>query len=91
MSTSFAVRAPISTLDPYADHTVLNPWPLYCDLRETGPAVWLKKYWMCPHPLRRRRESTPGLGGVSIIVWRHDDDQFLKPDTYSNLIVAYLG
>ena len=45
MNTS-ATRAPASTLDPYADQALLNPWPLYRDLREMGPAVWLEKYRM---------------------------------------------
>jgi cytochrome P450 len=38
------VRAPTSTLDPYADQSLLNPWPLYRELREMGHAVWLEKY-----------------------------------------------
>ena len=33
---------PSSTLDPYADEALLDPWPLYDELREMGPAVWLK-------------------------------------------------
>jgi cytochrome P450 len=39
-------KAPTSTLDPYADQSLLNPWPLYRELREMGPAVWLEKYGM---------------------------------------------
>jgi cytochrome P450 len=39
-------RAPTSTLDPYTDQDLLNPWPLYRELREMGPAVWLEKYGM---------------------------------------------
>jgi cytochrome P450 len=35
-----------STLDPYTDQALLNPWPLYRELREMGPAVWLEKYGM---------------------------------------------
>jgi cytochrome P450 len=38
-----SVRAPSSTLDPYADEVLLDPWPLYDKLREMGPAVWLEK------------------------------------------------
>jgi cytochrome P450 len=40
------IRAPISALDPYADQALLNPWPLYRELREMGPVVWLEKYGM---------------------------------------------
>jgi cytochrome P450 len=46
MSTSLADKAPTSTLDPYADEALLNPWPLYRELREMGPVVWLQKYGM---------------------------------------------
>ena len=45
MNTS-TIRAPISTVDPYADQALLNPWPLYRELREMGPVVWLEKYGM---------------------------------------------
>jgi cytochrome P450 len=50
MSTSLADKALTSaltsTLDPYADEALLNPWPLYGELREMGSAVWLEKYGM---------------------------------------------
>jgi cytochrome P450 len=46
MSTSLAGKAPTSALDPYADEALLNPWPLYRELREMGPVVWLEKYGM---------------------------------------------
>ena len=41
-----AENRPISTLDPYTDLALLNPWPLYRELREMGPVVWLEKYGM---------------------------------------------
>jgi cytochrome P450 len=41
-----APKAPTSILDPYTDEALLNPWLLYCELREMGPAVWLEKYGM---------------------------------------------
>jgi cytochrome P450 len=41
-----AQKAPTSTLDPYTDQALLDPWPLYRALREMGPAVWLEKYGM---------------------------------------------
>jgi cytochrome P450 len=40
------IGAPTSTMDPYADQALLNPWPLYRELREMAPAVWLEKYAM---------------------------------------------
>ena len=40
------MKAPASTLDPYTDQALLKPWPLYHELREMGPAVWLEKYRM---------------------------------------------
>src|SRR6516165_7922059 len=35
-----------STLDPYTDEALLNPWPLYRELREMGSVVWLVRYGM---------------------------------------------
>ena len=46
MPTRLTQRAPTSTLDPYTEQSLLNPWPLYCKLREMGPVVWLEKYQM---------------------------------------------
>jgi cytochrome P450 len=46
MSTAHAEQAPTSRLDPYADEALLNPWPLYRELREMGPVVWLESYRM---------------------------------------------
>ena len=46
MSVTLAGKAPTSTLDPYTDEALLNPWPLYRELREMGPVVWLEKYRM---------------------------------------------
>ena len=52
MSVTLAEKAPTSALDPYTDHVLLNPWPLYRELREMGPVVWLEKYPdVCLHPL----------------------------------------
>ena len=39
-------EAPASTLDPYTYQALLNPWPLYRELRGMGPVVWLEKYAM---------------------------------------------
>lgn len=46
MATITATRAPSSTIDPYTDEALLDPWPIYRALREQGPAVWLEKYDM---------------------------------------------
>jgi len=46
MSITVAEKTPSTQLDPYADEALLNPWPLYRELREMGAAVWLEKYKM---------------------------------------------
>src|SRR5882724_2985029 len=46
MSITLAEKTPSTQLDPYADQALLNPWPLYRELREMGSAVWLEKYGM---------------------------------------------
>jgi len=40
------MRAPTLTLDPYTDEALLNPWPLYRELREMGSVVWLVRCGM---------------------------------------------
>ena len=44
--TNTTSKAPTSMLDPYADKALLNPWPLYRELRDMGPVAWLEKYGM---------------------------------------------
>ncbi len=39
-------RRPQSDLDLHTDEALLNPYPLYRQLRDLGPAVWLTKYDM---------------------------------------------
>src|SRR3981189_865932 len=46
MSMTLAEKAPTSTLDPYADQALLNPWPPYRARREMGPVVWMQKFGM---------------------------------------------
>ncbi len=46
MATIPAVLAPSAATDPYSDAALLNPWPMYKELRDMGPAVWLDQYQM---------------------------------------------
>jgi len=41
-----ADQTPISHLDPYSDRALIHPWPIYAELQDAGPAVWLSKYKM---------------------------------------------
>jgi cytochrome P450 len=43
---TLTLAGPTSTLDPYTDEALLNPWPLYRELREMGSIVWLVRYGM---------------------------------------------
>src|SRR5215470_11165793 len=40
---------PISSVDPFADDFLAEPYPFYEELREAGPVVWLERYgvWTC--------------------------------------------
>jgi len=40
---------PVSSLDPFADDFLAEPYPFYEELREAGPVVWLERYglWAC--------------------------------------------
>jgi len=40
MTTAFA--APAFDRDFWSDEVILDPYPVYAELRELGPAVWLK-------------------------------------------------
>jgi cytochrome P450 len=84
MTTSTTV-APTSTLDPYSDQALLNPWPLYRELREMGPVVWLEKYGMSALTrydvvvkALRDWEAFPSSFGVMM---NDDMNQVLRGDT----------
>jgi cytochrome P450 len=38
--------APNSDIDPYCDEALIEPWDLYRQLQQLGPAVWLTRYQM---------------------------------------------
>jgi len=40
---------PVSSVDPFADDFLAEPYPFYEELREAGPVVWLERYglWAC--------------------------------------------
>jgi hypothetical protein len=46
MTSVMSVKAPISHLDPYSSQALIEPWPIYAELQDAGPAVWLSKYEM---------------------------------------------
>jgi cytochrome P450 len=46
LSSVPVVGAPVSDVDPYTDEALLNPWPGYRELRDAGPAAWLRRYDM---------------------------------------------
>jgi cytochrome P450 len=39
-------RAPVSDIDPYSDAALTEPWDVYRELQDLGPAVWLSRYQM---------------------------------------------
>src|SRR6516162_1564552 len=87
MNTS-TTCAPASTLDPYTDEALLNPWPLYRELREMGPAVWLEKYRMFALTrydavvrVLRDWEAFPSSFGVMM---NDDMNQVLRGNTLCN-------
>src|SRR5499425_3951806 len=40
---------PVSSVDPFADDFLADPYPFHAELREAGPIVWLERYrlWAC--------------------------------------------
>jgi len=51
METSVQVSSafPVSSIDPFADDFLAEPYPFHAELREAGPVVWLEHYglWAC--------------------------------------------
>jgi 4-methoxybenzoate monooxygenase (O-demethylating) len=45
MSSAF----PVSSIDPFADEFLAEPYPFHAELRDAGPVVWLERYglWAC--------------------------------------------
>src|SRR5262245_49408205 len=39
-------RVPVSDVDPYSDAALIEPWDVYRELQDLGPAVWLVRYQM---------------------------------------------
>src|SRR3981081_1286260 len=88
MSMTPAESAPTSTLDPYSDQALLNPWPLYRELREVAPVVWLEKYGMfaltrydAVARTLRDWEAFPSSFGVMM---NDDMNQILRGNTISS-------
>ena len=43
MEAELALVRPSSSIDPFSDTYILDPYPFHEELRETGPVVWLEK------------------------------------------------
>ncbi len=46
IARGMALTVPASHLDLWSEHALLDPYPLYRELREAGSVVWLRKYEM---------------------------------------------
>lgn len=46
MPLAISGNTPVSDVDPYSDSALLDPWPVYAELQDAGPAVWLSKHEM---------------------------------------------
>jgi cytochrome P450 len=57
------MEIPESGLDLWSDQAILDPYPLYRELRDTAPAVWLASCGMVAlsrYADVRRRRRDPG-------------------------------
>jgi len=80
---------PVSSLDPFADDFLAEPYPFYEELREAGPVVWLDHYglWACArhaevHAVLSDWETYCSAAGVGI-----DDFRRTKPWRPPSLIL----
>jgi cytochrome P450 len=85
VSTAF----PISSVDPFADDFLAEPYPFYEELRDAGPVVWLEHYgvWACArhaevHAALSDWETFSSAAGVGI-----DDFRRTKPWRPPSLIL----
>jgi len=72
---------PVSSVDPFADDFLAEPYPYHAELREAGPVVWLERYglWACArhaevHAALSDWETFSSAAGVGI-----DDFRRTKP------------
>ena len=80
---------PVSSVDPFADDFLAEPYPFYAQLREAGPVVWLERYglWACArhaevHAALSDWETFSSAAGVGI-----DDFRRTKPWRPPSLIL----
>src|SRR5215470_12037807 len=80
---------PVSSLDPFADDFLAEPYLFYEELRDAGPAVWLEHYgvWACArhaevHAALSDWETFSSAAGVGI-----DDFRRTKPWRPPSLIL----
>jgi 4-methoxybenzoate monooxygenase (O-demethylating) len=80
---------PVSSVDPFADDFLAEPYPFYEELREAGPVVWLERYglWACArhaevHAVLSDWETYCSAAGVGI-----DDFRRTKPWRPPSLIL----
>jgi 4-methoxybenzoate monooxygenase (O-demethylating) len=76
MPTAF----PVSSIDPFADDFLAEPYPFHAQLREAGPVVWLERYelWACArhaevHASLSDWETFSSAAGVGIDDFRRSE------------------
>src|ERR1700747_2591583 len=79
----------VSSVDPFADDLLAEPYPFHAELREAGPVVWLERYglWACArhaevHASLSDWETFCSAAGVGI-----DDFRRTKPWRPPSLIL----
>jgi cytochrome P450 len=79
------VDAPISGIDPYADEALIDPWDMYRELRDLGPAVWLTRYQMFAltryESVRRALQDARTFSSASGVMMNEDMNQVLRGNT----------
>src|SRR5713226_5224202 len=84
-SPGTTVLVPESDYDPYADAALLDPWPGYRELRDAGPAVWLRKYGMFAltrhSAVRRALEDWQAFSSAYGVMMNNEMNQMLRGNT----------
>ena len=78
-------RAQVSDIDPYSDAALIEPWTVYRELQDLGPAVWLSRYQMFAltrhDSVKRALLDAEAFSSASGVMMNDDMNQVLRGNT----------
>jgi len=78
-------RAQVSDIDPYSGAALIEPWTVYRELQDLGPAVWLSRYQMFAltrhDSVKRALLDAEAFSSASGVMMNDDMNQVLRGNT----------